>query len=54
METRRRSRDTIGELTEAANVNDRARARELDSQNQAINDEANSIARRLGAKGCAA
>jgi hypothetical protein len=46
-------REVIGELIAAATNNDLAKVRELDSTNQALNREASSIARDLGAEACA-
>jgi hypothetical protein len=46
-------RDVIGELIDAARDSDFAKVRELDSKNDALNREAGSIARDLGAEACA-
>jgi outer membrane murein-binding lipoprotein Lpp len=47
-------RDVIAGLIEAAKENDFAKVRELASKNEALNREAKSITRKLGAEGCAA
>jgi len=46
-------RDVIAELIDAARDGDFAKVRELDSKNKALNNEAGSIARNLGAESCA-
>jgi hypothetical protein len=46
-------RDVIGGLIAAAKHNDLAKVRELDARNEALNKEAASISRELGAKACA-
>ena len=46
-------RDVLDELIHAARDDDFARVRELVSENEALNKEANSIARELGAEACA-
>jgi hypothetical protein len=46
-------RDVIGGLIDAANDNDLAKVRGLDAKNKALNKEAESISRELGAKACA-
>jgi hypothetical protein len=46
-------RDVLAGLVEAAREGDVARVRELVSRNQAVNEEAGSIARDLGANACA-
>lgn len=48
-----RQRDVLGELIDAATNNDLAEVRELVAKNEAVNQEANSIARNLGAEACA-
>lgn len=46
-------RDVLGALIDAAREKDVAKARELVSKNEAVNKEASSIARDLGANACA-
>ena len=46
-------RDVLDELIHAARDDDFARVRELVAKNEALNKEANSIARELGAEACA-
>jgi gas vesicle protein len=46
-------RDVIAELIDAAKDSDFAKVRELVSKNEALNKEANSVARELGAEACA-
>jgi hypothetical protein len=46
-------RDVLGALVDAAKDNDVARVRELASKNEALNKEANSVMRELGAEACA-
>ena len=46
-------RDVIGELIDSARDNDFAKARGLASKNEALNTEATSIMRELGAEACA-
>jgi hypothetical protein len=46
-------RDVLSGLIDAARDNDLAKARELVSKNEAVNKEASSIARDLGANACA-
>jgi hypothetical protein len=48
-----RQRRVIGELIAAARDNDVAKVREAASKNEALNTEATSIARELGAEACA-
>lgn len=43
----------LGELIDAANANDFAQVQELVLRNQALNEDAGSIARELGAHACA-
>jgi gas vesicle protein len=45
-------RDVIAELIDAAKDSDFAKVRELVSKNEALNKEANSVARELGAEAC--
>jgi hypothetical protein len=47
-------RDVLAELVDAAKANDVMRVRELVPRNAALNTEADSIARDLGAESCAA
>ena len=46
-------RDVIGELIDSARDNDFAKVRGLASKNEALNTEATSIMRELGAEACA-
>jgi gas vesicle protein len=46
-------RDVIAELIDAAKDSDFAKVRELVWKNEALNKEANSVARELGAEACA-
>lgn len=48
-----RQRDVLAGLVDAAEAGDLARVQELASKNRAVNREASSIARDLGAEGCA-
>lgn len=45
-------RNVLGELVDAAQDNDFAKVRELDSENKRVNMEANSIMSELGAEAC--
>lgn len=48
-----RQRGVLGELVEAANADDLAKVQELVARNEALNENAGSIARELGATACA-
>jgi hypothetical protein len=52
-ELAKRQRDVLAALVDAARAGDFARVRTLSSENAAINEEAGSVARNLGATGCA-
>lgn len=45
--------NVLGELVDAAQDNDFAKVRELDSENKRVNEEANSVMSELGANACA-
>lgn len=49
-----RQRDSLAELIDAAKNGDVTKVRQLASENAALNEEANSITRELGAEACAA
>jgi hypothetical protein len=51
-EIAQRQRDVLGGLIEAAKSNDFPKVRELMAKNEALNNEANSIALDLGAEAC--
>lgn len=53
VELAERQRDVLGGLIDAARENDVAKVRQLVSRNEALNKEATSIARDLGAEACA-
>jgi ABC-type transporter Mla subunit MlaD len=46
-------RDVLADLVDAAQAKDVAKVNELVSKNEALNEEANSLTRKLGAKACA-
>jgi hypothetical protein len=48
-----RQRDVLADLVAAAEQGDLAKVQQLASKNAALNEEANSITRELGAEGCA-
>lgn len=54
VELAEQQRDSLAGLIDAAKSGDVAEVRQLASKNQALNEEANSITRELGAEACAA